>query len=91
MTNKPPIREDMFVRPGVLSTIWAKFFSKLGSDLGSAEDNISDIEDDIEGISTGSEEKAIALETKVNTINSTTTITTTPDSESILTLYWMGV
>lgn len=94
MTTQPPIQQDMFISPGVMSPIWAKFFTSLGDLITQGGDSITVIE---EILSEGSQDVAdelAALTVNLNSIsttNSVSTATSVAEEESILTLYWMGV
>lgn len=91
MIPKPPIQQEMFIRPGVLSTPWVKFFGALEKSLAGAVSDITEIEEVI--LEGGDEwvEAFEALSSNIHSIKTTTSITTSPDTESYLTLYWMGV
>lgn len=39
MTISPPIREDMFIDPGILSKVWVKFFQSIIDELSSMGDD----------------------------------------------------
>lgn len=94
MTVQPPIQESMFISPGVMSPVWAKFFASLGSLISESEENITVIEEIINEGNQDVTDELAALTVNLNSISTTNSVSTAvnvAEEDNMLTLYWMGV